>query len=544
MPAKRQATLEKEVIPMMRSMFSAVSGLKGHQLMMDVIGNNIANINTVGYKSSRVSFADLLSQTIRGASLPTASKGGTNPMQIGPGVTVGSIDTIFEGNSLQQTGKSTDLGISGDGLFILADGLQTFYTRNGNFYFDSAGNLVSNLNGMHVQGWLPDPVTGVISTLSAPTHLSINLNSSAPARATSSMVLAGILDSELNNGTLLFQNGTASKQFTVNDGGGHTATLQLTFTTAGPFNTWNWVVTDVSNGSSLGTGTVVLDNDGRVTDSDGDATVTLDGVDFTISPPVGAIPGTDDPSAFTISGAGNIVGLSEVMAFTAPGKNVIQTVYDALGNKYNLELTFNKISVGNWSWEVTSITDSLGNSYAATGGTGSLAFDGTGKISGASTGTVSFAPTGADPVNINFDFSQVTQYAATTTIGVQTQDGYPSGSLTSYSIDTTGTIMGAFSNGVNQALGQIALAWFPNPSGLSREGDSLFSETSNSGIETVAAPGTGNLGTVSPGELEMSNVDLAQEFSNMIIAQRGFEANSKVITASDEMLQTLTSMIR
>ena len=169
---------------MMPSLYSAVSGLKSNQEMMDVIGNNIANVNTPGFKSSSVNFADLLSQTMKGASLPTSTTGGTNPIQIGQGTNVASVDTNFTNGSLQQTGNNTDLGINGDGLFILASGGNQYYTRDGDFSFDASGNLVSNSNGMNVQGWMADS-NGAISTSSTPTNLTINLNASAPAQATS-----------------------------------------------------------------------------------------------------------------------------------------------------------------------------------------------------------------------------------------------------------------------------------------------------------------------------------------------------------------------
>lgn len=529
---------------MMRSMFSAVSGLKAHQEMMDVIGNNIANINTSGFKKSRVTFQELLSQTLQGASLPTANRGGTNPMQIGPGVGVASIDTIFDGNSLQDTGKSTDLGISGDGLFILADGSRDYYTRAGNFYFDSQGNFASLMNGMLVQGWMPD-ATGAITTTAAPSNITIDMSGSAPAKATSNMIFSGNFDSQLNNGVLAFPNGTGVQLFTVSDGLATptTTNLQLSLTPAGPFNTWNWTVTDTSDGAALGTGTMTVDSATH-------QVTAITGSDVTIGAVTLAIPTVgDDPNHFTVTApaTGSITipaGGIPALTFTPPQRNVPQPVYDSLGNEYNAVINFVKNTVGNWTWSVSSITDSLGKTYAPSGG-GALQFDTDGNVSNGATGTMSFTPSGsATAMAINLDFSKLNQYAADTTAGVQTQDGYTSGGLQSYSIDKTGTIVGVFSNGVNKTLAQVALARFPNPAGLSREGDTLFSETSNSGIKSIQAAGTSGFGTIKPGSLEMSNVDLAQEFSNMIISQRGFEANSKIITTSDEMLQTLVNLKR
>ena len=252
---------------MMPSLFSAVSGLKSNQEMMDVIGNNIANVNTPGFKSSSVNFADLLSQTMKGASLPTSTTGGTNPIQIGQGTNVASVDTNFTNGSLQQTGNNTDLGINGDGLFILGSGGNQYYTRDGDFSFDASGNLVSNANGMNVQGWMANS-SGTITTSATPTNIGINLNASTPAQATSSMVLSGNLNSDLNNGTLLFSSGTGSFPFSVTDGDAPptTGNWQLSFSPAGPFNTWNWTITDANTGSTLDAGTLTLDSTtGKIT---------------------------------------------------------------------------------------------------------------------------------------------------------------------------------------------------------------------------------------------------------------------------------------
>jgi len=416
---------------MMRSLFAAVSGLKTHQQRMDVIGNNIANVNTVGFKRSRVTFQDMLSQTIRGASRPVAGgRGGTNPIQIGPGVLLGSIDLIMDGSSLQDTGKATDLGIEGDGFFILSDGGRTYYTRVGTFDFGEDGSLVSLLNGMRVQGWMPDNP----DTL---TDIRININESESAKATTKMVIGGNLDSRVP-------------------------------------------IYDDTNPDQTPKSRVLLRH----------------------------------------------------------------TVYDSKGQEYIVTIELTKNDENKWTWELVTVEDSAGRDIGAGTQTGVINFNNDGTYQGVDNNTISFEPVGSGQVNITLDFSKLTQYGSDHDAAVESQDGYKSGVLDSYTIDQNGNIIGVFSNGVTRILGQIALARFANPAGLLKEGNSLYSITSNSGSPLVGTANSGGFGSIKPGSLEMSNVDLSTEFTDMIITQRGFQANSRVITASDEMLQELVNLKR
>jgi flagellar hook protein FlgE len=416
---------------MMPSLDSAISGLKGSQTMMDILGNNIANVNTAGFKSSQINFADLLSQTMQGASqASTTGLGGTNPIQVGQGVSVASVDTDFTTGSMQQTGVDTDLGINGDGLFMLAStptgSGQYSFTRDGDFSFDSNGNLVSNANGMYVQGWTADAKGDITASPGAIGKITIPLTTTqVSANATTSMSLSGNLDSES----------------------------------------------------------------------------------------------------------------------TTP-QDVVASVYDSLGNQYQVELAFKETATPDkWNWTVSSITGP--NSFSGTSSSsGTLTFNTSGALSGTGLGTVSFTPlSGATAEGITLHLSGLTQYASTSTAALETQNGYTSGNLSSYSIDKTGTITGSFSNGIKKALAQIALASFPNVNGLQSDGGNDYSETPNSGAYTASTAGTGSLGSLESGSLEASNVDLSQEMSNMIIAQSAFDANSKVITTDDNLLQTLDNMI-
>lgn len=423
---------------MMRSLFAAVSGLKTHQQRMDVIGNNIANVNTPGFKKSRVTFQDMLYQTIRGASRPVeGGLGGTNPIQMGPGVSIASIDTIFGITSFQDTGKATDLGIDGEGFFVLSDGSRNYYTRVGNFDFDSEGNLVSLLNGMHVMGWMAQP-DGSIKTDVEPVNICINMSETEPAKATENIYFAGNLDSRVP----------------------------------------------------------IYEDDNKT------------------------------PSSKII---------------------VRQTVYDSKGQEYIVAIELKKVGNNEWSWilNANSIVNSTGETIEVGEQSGVLKFDTQGKIqSSTETPHISFTPPGSDTLNIALDFKGLTQYGSNSTATIQRQDGYTAGTLESYTIDQSGTITGVFTNGVTRSLAQIALARFSNPAGLHKNGGSLYSETSNSGEPLLGTGGASGFGSIRPGSLEMSNVDLSSEFTEMIITQRGFQANSRVITASDEMLQELVNLKR
>jgi flagellar hook protein FlgE len=424
---------------MLRSLFAGVSGLRNHQVRMDVIGNNIANVNTVGFKASRVNFAEALSQTIRGAQAPSEARGGVNAMQVGLGVQVGSIDTLFTQGNLQYTGNLTDLAVQGDGFLVVGDGLRRFYTRDGAIVMDSDGNLVHASSGLRLMGWQAN-AAGVVDTAGPLSPLTIPVGAQIAPRATTMATLVG----------------------------------------------------------NLNASAPVYD--------------------------------PDDPE-------------------TASGRwTTTLTVYDSLGNPVQLRLVFTKQGANEWQWELF-----YGDEEPAVA-SGTLSFDdpdNPGRLSdpaGPVEVTVplsSLAPDlGADDLTFEIDFGGITQYGGASTVALGNQDGYASGSLESFAIDGNGVITGLYSNGRTQVIGQVALALFTNPGGLLKAGNNLYAESSNSGPAAVGAAGTGGRGALTPGALEMSNVDLAQEFTNMITAQRGFQANARVITTSDELLQELISLRR
>ena len=413
---------------MLRSMFSAISGLRGNQVYMDVIGNNIANINTTAYKTARPTFAATLAQTVRPASAPETDRGGINPMQVGLGVSLASIDTIFTQGDLKSTGRLTDLAIEGDGFFILSDGQRQVFTRDGAFDVGVDGTLLSAATGFKVLGWMADPTTGLVNTTASPEPIVIPIGEGSPARATTASNFNGNLDSRAAGGTTVVSN------FEVYDSLGGTHTLTLTFTKdAATPNTWTWAVTENDDAIDgvTGSGTIIFDTSGRVSD----------------------------------------------------------------------------------------------------GATGTIAIDYT-DASGVADGS------------LDVDFSVVTQVAQSSEVTLSTRNGAGPGDFVTFTIDRAGVVTAVYSNGVNEVIGQIALANFANPGGLTKSGNNFYEMSPNSGEPLISAPDSNGLGTINSRFLEAANVDLAQQFTDMIIASRGFQANSRVVTVADEMLQELVNLKR
>jgi flagellar hook protein FlgE len=417
---------------MMRALFAGVSGLRNHQTWMDVIGNNIANVNTVAFKASRVTFKEAFAQLVQGAAQPTASVGGTNPIQIGAGVNLGSIDQLFTQGSLQSTGQNTDLAIQGDGFFIVNNGSRDVYTRAGNFQLDATGRLVTPA-GFVAQGQIADAV-GNFPSGGQLGDVQIDMGATAPARETTQMAFSGNLD--------------ASAQ-------------------------------------------------------------------------------VDDVHTMGI------------------------TVYDATGAPHDLQVEFVNTGPGTWEWTVTSA-----GAVVAPPGAGTVSFNGDGTLAtftypgGASDLTLTPTSGAANPFQVTIDAGTVgdidglTGFAGVSDSVVNSQDGYQAGNLVEITVDYRGIITGFFTNGTSRNLAQIALANFDNPSGLLRTGDNVYTESANSGIAIVNYAGETSSSSITPGALESSNVDISQEFTNMIIAQRGFQANARVISTADEMLRELVNIRR
>lgn len=401
---------------------TGVSGLRANQDALDVIGNNIANINTPGFKSSQATFSDMLSQTIRGETVPTANSAGRDPMQIGLGVQLSAIRVDFDQGGIQATNNPTDIAIQGQGLFVVEDGNGTpYYSRAGAFAMDAKGTLVDPVSGYKVQGANGDIV--------------ILPGKSIAGSATTEALFTGNLDASAADAT----------------------TYDATY-----------------------------------------------------------------------------------------------SVRDSLGTAHTLTITFTKnfaAAPGRWDW---AVTESDANITGLGGSTGSVVFDSAGAISSGATGTLSItyaaAAGAASPQSVTLDLGSsgntnpVTGFAGSSTLVLASQDGVPAGRLVSFSVGTNGVISGFYDNGVNQTIDTLQIALFSNPAGLIREGSNLFRESGNSGLPNIGAPGTSGRGSLIPGGLEQSNVDLSEQLTELITAQRGFEASARLIRVGDELLQTVVNI--
>lgn len=407
---------------MLRSLFSAISGMRSQQTKLDVVGNNIANVNTTGFKGSRVKFQDMLSQAVRSASAPMGGRAGVNPSQVGLGMTVGGIETLHTQGSLQATGRVTDFAIQGSGYFMVSDGARTYYTRDGGFALMN-GNLVNATNGLKLMGF-PADANGNIDSMGDLRPITIPIGEKAITRPTTEIDLTGNLSNSATSPHITY--------VTVFDaqGGSHELEIEMTPPVAPAVNNWSYTVRQKGSATSMGSGTIEFDEFGN------------------FKPPAAAM------SPVTL----------------------------ALANTENL--------------------------------------------------------------SINLDFSLVSQVAAETTALVKHQNGYPPGELVTFGVSNTGIVTGVYSNGLTSDLGQITLAFFSNAEGLLKLGGNLFELSSSSGIPRVGSPGEEGRGTIESGMLEMSNVDLAYEFVEMISTSRAFQANSRVVSTSDEMLQELIHLKR
>lgn len=719
---------------MLRSLYSSISGLRNEQIAMDVIGNNIANVNTVGFKAGRVTFEEAMSQLLEGATRPESEKaGGTNPLEIGLGANVGSINTLLTQGALQTTGQVTDLAIQGNDYFAYSNGVGTVYSRSGELQFDAEGNFVSSYNGYKLQGMIA-ATDGSYPPGTKIGDITIPFGEKAPARATTEVKYQCNLDSDSNAlGTVTHSNqffaalntaaagtqtltslydsnghslgikegdvisisvnGVATRQFVVGQGtgeiwtlGGATGSLQSALTAylnnngAGPspgalvsINANGQLEINNSAGTAFsglqitssrpgsssyvanaftfppaitaGAGSVfdsqvilrpavstdllgnVMDATGQPLGFENGDVIRINGtvggkaineVDITYANPASttpttvgniinaiqqafSLPATDstlnnNPSvsinsadtendnlpdgsivirgqpelAFALTGVSvsasnsNNVPPSPIrfvanMAFTeiqdardVGVHNASIQVYDSSGDAHTLVLTFTHSRIPNdWFWEVTT----EGGEQILGGNTGHITFgqDGSPSTFTSDDGstTLRFDPmNGSNIVSIRLNtgnpgtFTGVTQFRSETTTIAKSQDGYPMGKLQKISIDERGEIYGVYTNGVSKSVARIYVAQFNNPAGLLKLGDSMYAVSNNSGEAVMQQPGVGSTSTIKPGAIEMSNVDLAAEFTNMITTQRAYQANARVITASDSLLQELVQLVR
>ena len=463
---------------MMRSLYSGVSGLQNHQTRMDVIGNNISNVNTTGFKRGRVNFQDMISQQVGGAAKPTEELGGVNPKDVGLGMTIATIEQVFSQGNLQTTGVSTDVAIQGNGFFILKDGDESFYTRNGQFGLDSNGTLVNPANGQRVQGWMARDLNGeqIVQTAATPTDLVVPVGSKDPAKATENVlfacnlnkntpeILEGASESDIAKGTW----GTEQK---IYDSFGNEHLLSVSFTKVpGVANSWQ--------------ATVNVDADNADFTQTRIGLGTTDGVQNTFIvnfDNYGQLASVEDSSGNISNQEGEIVLQT---SFTVPEANA-----DENGNPYRQTFNINLGTIGSMK-------------------------------------------------------NTITQSASKSTTKAYSQDGYTLGYLDNFKIDSSGTITGVYSNGTNRVIGQLALATFANNRGLEKAGNNTYVETNNSGQANIGESGIAGKGSLLAGALEMSNVDLSEQMTDMIVTQRGFQSNAKTIQTADTLLETVLSLKR
>jgi len=421
---------------MLQALLAGVASIKAQQTRMNVIGNNLANVNTTAFKGSRVTFQDMIAQTIRGASRPNNTLGGTNPIQFGLGVLISGTDINSEQGSLNATNRPTDLSVQGNGFFMVSNGQRIIYTRDGSFDVDAEGNIVHRSTGERVLGWTADPATGTFDeqqVVSATNYMTVPLGLRSAVQVTTAASFAGNLD----------------------------ATQAVTAAPLPPLTDPAWNVSTVR-------------------------------------------------------------------------------VFDSQGAAQDITLHFIKSATNEWTWQSTAA-----NGTTVAGG-GVLTFDGDGVLTSGSPSTLTITPAGgsAPPFDIELSFDRIGQLANDTQVQSAGQNGFPPGSLQGFSIGVDGTITGLFTNGLTRPLGRIALSIFPNANGLERIGSNMWRGTDNSGLAVVGSAKTGGRGSINSGFLEQSNIDIGNEFTELIITQRGFQANTRVVTTVDEMLQDLINMKR
>lgn len=543
-------------MPLLNSLFSGVSGLRNHQSMMDVISNNISNVNTIGYKGSRVTFSDTFNRIIRYGSNPTDTTGGINSFQVGLGMRINTIDRTWNQGTFEGTGVTTDLALQGPGLFILENNGEKYYTRAGAFIFDADGRLVNSQNGGVVQGKVAKD--GVIPPGNYLENIKIDSNMRLPATATSRISWGGNLNSasSLTRSENYLQTGninsalavgeSVTDQNTVYDENGNRYTFSVRYTkTAADTYNMEYQLRDANGNTVLGptTQVVVFDSTtGQLLTVNGNPPAAIQIQDTTLG-----INFNFDMTSITQNNSTSTVA-STVDSNRKP--TIISgsvTVFDSLGNAHILTLRYTKVDDNSWRWSA-SVPDSSGG---LSGNTGSISFNPDGSINTIipNPPVLTFTPNGgasAQNIILNFgeNFSGITQTSANSVLSALSQDGSAASSLSNLSIDKYGYIIGVFSNGQSRKLAQIMLATFPNLNGLLSVGENLFTVSANTGEALIGEPGESTGTTIQSGALEQSNVDLSEEFTRMIVSQRGFQASARVVTVSDALLQEITNLVR
>ncbi|MBU0690616.1 flagellar hook protein FlgE [bacterium] len=556
----------------MSSLFSAVSGLSNHQTKMDVIGDNLANVNTIGFKQSNVSFSTGFSQLLRAAQAPGDNSGGSNAIEIGLGSRVAAVNRVFTQGNFENTGNRNDLAIQGDGFFVVGDGVSNYYTRAGNFQIDANGSLLSSGGGFNVLGRLADK-DGNLITSSAVEPLSLPFGEVDPARATTNINYFSNLDANASKvqsfaSSFAFKTSgnPANRNTMLNDLDQVTSALndgdviRLTATNrAGEAVNVSFIYGESNDGTTFGD---LIDRFNAV-----DAYNSQDQMGSLLSIDASGsiilrdnLAGNSSTSIAMefIDADGSQASTMVMPTFVTTSDGTTGThsssisIYNSRGDKHQVEITFTQdvTQTNVWTWEATVDDGAIDDINARLAGdSGTLRFNTDGSLLAFEGGPLTFQPPQAQGIVVNLNggtvgtFDGITQFAAPSTTVAISQDGHSSGVLSDFSVDNSGKIVGSYSNGESRVLGQIAIARFSNPAGLTLAGDNIYSATVNSGDPQIGLE-AGTVNKIFSGFIELSTVDLAEQFTDMIIAQRGFQSNSRVITVADQLLNEVTQLKR
>ncbi len=566
---------------------AGVSGLKAHEAMLDVAGNNLSNVNTVGYKSSNVTFAELLSQTIKKASGPTGSLGGTNPQQMGSGVGISAVSRNMSQGNLYATGQDLDVAIDGQGYFVLNDGAQNVYTRRGSFAVDADNTLVDPATGYKVQRIGSEGEADGFQT-TGDSSIHIPWDASMPASATSAISMNGNLRSSASADDVTYHRITANLGLTTNSGTsvtatsflssldqwtvplgvGDTGTLRISGVTENGTVFTNQDVT--WTGAAAGAGDTVQDVLDQISAlfSHSTATVNSDGK-ITITDSQGGYSLAQITAMNYVPSGADRLTVPTFFDLTRPGGNDSKAfninIYDSMGEPHVMSGYLVKTNATNtWDLVIPSITGETAPAWAGydlNAGTynrriSGIQFNSDGSYAGLANPAESLSIgvqftniPGTQAITFNLgsegDFTGLTQfYSEQSSANALSQNGYEAGTLSSITIDQSGMVLGTFTNGVKRNVAALQIGVFQNPSGIEAVGNGYFLPSANSGDPIATTAATGGAGVIKGQSLEKSNVDIATEFVNMMQAQNGYQANARTIRVANDVLRELTSLIR
>ena len=546
---------------------SGVTGLQAHQKMLDIAGNNLANVNTTAFKSKRITFSELLNETIKKATQPTSSVGGTNPQQIGSGVGIAGISPNMSQGNIISTGNPLDVAIEGEGYFVLNDGQQNVYTRGGSFAVDADSSLVDPATGYLLQRLGSE---GEIEGFQIPGNSNIHVpyDVAMPAQDTSEIIVSGNLSADSISPVTQTQVITSNLAYTYNNGTIATETMEIDQLDqySGTLTSGTITIDGYNKDGTQFTGApIAYSIDGSTTLGNlitylntsvlSGSTASLVNGQIRIIDDTGGYSKTD--MIMSYSGDGTLTTPAYFEISTVGGeesKSINITVFDSLGGKHVLSGAFVRTDTPNtWDMVLTAITGDINEITMANRRINNITFNSSnGSFIGSDSSqfVITFGHDTSNPQTIQITLGTpgkldgLTQFAGNSTAVAREQDGYEAGRLSTVSVNNEGILIGAFSNGIKKNIATLEIALFQNTSGLERIGNGYYLPSANSGEAIATQAMTGGAGTIHGGSLEKSNADVATEFVNMIQAQNGFQANARTIRVANDILRELTSLIR